>query len=58
MEDAFLIGLEKTWIPGKTLLRATQIQHWLTLVGSDFPDLRDAIQSTFPFERPGTSLTL
>jgi hypothetical protein len=49
-DDMALVGIIKAWNPGakKPYLKATQIQHWLSLVGGQIPELRPVIKAAFP----------
>jgi len=38
-ENAMLIGIDRSWMKHSRVAFCTQIQHWLRLVASDYPDL-------------------
>jgi hypothetical protein len=42
-ECSRLIGIDRSWVSGKRLLFATQIQHWLECLRDDCPGLAGAI---------------
>lgn len=44
-DSAFLFGIQSAWFPDKRYVRAVQVAHWLDLVKSRFPELRDAIEN-------------
>lgn len=50
--EAPLVGIGKSYDPKRSRLATTPIEHWLTLVAQDFPDLQDEIESHIKSSRP------
>ena len=44
--DTTLIGIERGWLKNSSCVCCTQIQHWLTLVAYDYPDLKEIIDES------------
>jgi hypothetical protein len=47
-----LVGIGRSYDPKRSRLATTPIEHWLTLVAQDFPDLREEIDSHLQTSRP------
>lgn len=44
-ENCQLVGIQSSWFPDAGYVRLTRISHWLDLVYSNYPDLRDSIDN-------------
>ncbi len=50
-ESAKLIGIQVSWDSDQRIDKATQIVHWLNLLRSRVPELREHLEETFPVLR-------